>query len=453
MQEIVNIERMSYGPCGIGHLASGKAIFVSGAIQGDSALVRITEEKKSFARGICEKIEEPSPLRVENPKITQASAIHPWAQLSYAAQLAAKESNVRYALTHTAHLPEEQLENIMEPIASCKNEWGYRNKLELAVTHDDAGRFALGFHQEGSPHIDIATNFPLGNRLIEKSPKALTGVMRYIAGKQDLGIYRIGVRGSIATKSIEVALWTPPCSFPRSFAAQALQDATGATSVVRVIADAGSARKVKQVEVLAGKGFWQENMVIEREPQNESEKPEVVRFDISAPSFFQVNTSQAAYMVKRVMQALNVEEDAYIADLYAGAGTFSIPLARAGADVVAIEREGSSTRDFRRNCKNNHVDVEIICDDVEKALPEVVEAGQLAAVVVDPPRAGLEANVIQIIASASPEKVAYVSCDPQTLARDIDRFAAYGYAPTMIQAVDMFPQTYHVETICILAHS
>ncbi len=90
----------------------------------------------------------------------------------------------------------------------------------------------------------------------------------------------------------------------------------------------------------------------------------------------------------------------------------------------------------------------MICDDVRLALPDL---GALDAVVVDPPRAGLHADVVGSIACAAPARVVYVSCDPQTLARDIARFAAAGYVPESVQPVDMFPQTYHVETVCVLA--
>lgn len=136
-----------------------------------------------------------------------------------------------------------------------------------------------------------------------------------------------------------------------------------------------------------------------------------------------------------------------VADLYAGGGTFSVPMAATGADVIAVEAAGSSVRDLRRNAELNRVEIEVVGGDAARELPEL---GELDALVVDPPRAGLADGVVDSIASARPSRVAYVSCDPQTWARDVARFEKCGYQLERATPVDMFPQTYHVETVSIL---
>ncbi len=430
---------MSYGPEAVGRLASGKTVFVSGAVSGDVVEAAVTEEKPSFARAVARAIVEPSPQRAKDWQALCADvslqAVAPWSQLSYDAQLAAKQDNVASALARTAHLDAGRIAQVMAPIAAAPQEWGYRNKLELAAAPDPRGRLSLGFHRPGSDEVVAAKECRLANRLLRKAPKALAGALRYLAGAGDLGIYRVGIRGSERTGSVEVALWTPPSSFPRTFAAKMLRDAVGATSVVRVIADAGASRKVKRVEVLDGDGFW-------------CERASGFSFAVSAPSFFQVNTAQAELLVEKALAGAALGPGDAAADLFSGVGTFSLPMAAAGADVVAVELEGSSSRDFRANADAAGADAEMICDDVRLALPDL---GALDAVVVDPPRAGLHADVVGSIACAAPARVVYVSCDPQTLARDIARFAAAGYVPESVQPVDMFPQTYHVETVCVLA--
>lgn len=430
---------MGYGAEAIGHLDSGKAVFVQGAVPGDTVIIRITEEKKSFARAIVEQVEKPSPERFANWQELAADpvmqAVAPWAQLSYEAQLDAKQQNVRSALIRTAHLPEPAVDSALKPIIPSPEQWGYRNKLELAAQPDNASRLQLGFHAAGTETFVPAKECALGNRMLAKAPKALLGALRYLAGASDLGIYRVGIRASERTQSVEVALWTPPSSFPRGFAAKVLVDAVNATSVVRVIADKGASRKVKRVEVLDGEGFWHERLA-------------GFDFAVSAPSFFQVNTQQAEALVSAALQAIDPKPGLAVADLCSGVGTFSLPLAKAGADVIAVELEGSASRDFRANAEANHVDAEMICDDVVRVLPEL---GSLDAVVVDPPRAGLHERAIAQIADATPATIIYISCDPQTLARDIARFGAQGYALTSAQPVDIFPQTYHVETVCVLA--
>lgn len=430
---------MGYGPEAIGHLDSGKTVFVRGAVPGDTAEIRITEEKKSFARAVVERIVEPSPERAKDWQALALDpvvrAIAPWAQLSYEAQLAAKQENVRSAFIRTARLDEALVAKLLKPIIPSSQEWGYRNKLELAAQPDPSGRIQLGFREPGTETFVAAKECKLGNRLLAKAPKALAGALRYLAGATDLGIYRVGIRASERTQSVEVALWTPPSSFPRTFAAKVLVDAAHATSVVRVIADPGASRKVKRIEVLDGQGVWRERL-------------DGFDFAVSAPSFFQVNTKQAETLVMAAIDAIDPKPGLVVADLCSGVGTFSLSLAQAGADVIAVELEGSASRDFRMNAEDNHVDAEMICDDVARVLPEL---GPLDAVVVDPPRAGLHERAVAQIADAAPSVITYISCDPQTLARDVARFGELGYAPMALQPVDMFPQTYHVETVCVLA--
>lgn len=431
--ELVRVERMTYGAEAVGHLANGKAVFVEGAAPGDLLEVEVVEDKPRFARARIARVAEASPERETAAVCPSACGGCSWAHLRYDAQLAAKRQAVVDALVRTAHLDEERADAVVADCIPCKRQWGYRNKLELAAGTDARGRFALGFYREGTHEIVTPDACPLANRYIEKAPKALRGALRYLQGRGDLGVYRVGVRGSLRTNSVEIALWTPPSSFPRNAVANTLKDALKATSVVRVIAEPGHARAVKKVETLDGRGTWEEKLA-------------EARFLTSAPSFFQVNTAQAEKLVALVMEGLQVQPEDYVVDLYSGGGTFSIPLAQAGAEVVAVELAGSSVRDLRRNAEANRVDVEVVCDDALRALPEL---GEPDALVVDPPRAGLEKAVVDAIAQARPERIAYVSCDPQTWSRDVARLEQNGYHLEQATPVDLFPQTYHVETVSL----
>ena len=146
------------------------------------------------------------------------------------------------------------------------------------------------------------------------------------------------------------------------------------------------------------------------------------------------------------MGGLGGVDGLYVGDLYAGGGTFSIPLAKAGANVVAIEAAGSSVRDLRRNAEINNVDVDVVGGDAARQIKGI---GQMDALIVDPPRAGLAQSVVEDIAAARPGRVAYVSCNPTTWARDVVRFKECGYELASVQPVDMFPQTFHVEVVSI----
>lgn len=433
MSETLRIEKMSYGPCAIAHEDSGRTVFVQGAVPGDVVAADITSEHKSYANATVQQVLEPSPERVLPKDPELVDSIEPWSIMAYPAQLQAKRANVVDALTRNGGIPRSDAGSLVEDIRPSKREYGYRNKLEMAAFKDAAGRFQLGFREQGSDACVSAQRCSLAVRSIERAPKALSGAIRYMSGAEDLGIYRVGVRASLRTKSVEVALWTPPSSFPRSFAAKMLEDAIGATSVVRVIADEGSGRQVKRTEALSGRGFWMEEAC-------------GLSFAVSAPSFFQVNTAQAEVLVQLALEMAQVEEGTLVADVFAGVGLFSLAFADAGAEVVAIEIAGSAVRDLRRNAEANGLFVDAICDDAVRALDQLEGA---EVIVVDPPRAGLEKRVLEGICDAQPARVVYVSCDPQTLARDAARFAARGYALRRVCPVDLFPQAYHVECVSL----
>lgn len=439
MEHIIRIERMGYGSEAVGLLADGKAVFVERAAPGDVVAVEVTEEKPSFARARVVRLEEASPDRVlPFCEVGGACGGCPWQHLSYEAQLSAKRANVVAALARTAHFDAGCAEELVGECAPSKRRTGYRNKLELAASKAPDGSLALGFAREGSHEPVVPASCPIAVPLVQKAPKALRGALRFLAGSQELGIFRVGVRGSVRTKDVEIALWTEPGAFPRAAAAKTLGSALKATSVVRVLAERGKARKVKKVEVLSGKGFWEEDLC-------------GYRFRTSAPSFFQVNTAQAEKLVAAALDGLAQGSSGglagmLVADLYAGGGTFSIPLARAGADVLAVESAGSSVRDLRRNAEANHAQVEVIGGDAARELPEL---GGLDALVVDPPRAGLADGVVDSIAAAAPARVAYISCNPATWARDVARFEQAGYRLAQATPVDMFPQTPHIEVASI----
>ena len=434
MNPTVEIKRMSYGIDGIGQLPSGKTVFVEGAAPGDTVVVEVTEEKSSYARARIVEVAEPSPDRIPiHSAADELAGTAPWQHIAYEAQLREKRNNIVGALIRTAHLNTDQAQALVAECLPSKRQWGYRNKVELGCATGSDGLLEVGFYRSGTNELLSVPSTALAHKAIEKCPKALRGALRYAQGTRDLGIYRIGVRHSLATGDLEIALWTRPGAFPRGLFAKTLSTALKATSVVRVLADEGKARKVKGVEILEGRGVWREKMGD-------------ATFTTTAPSFFQVNTAQAARLVDCVISGLGDIDGAFVADLYAGGGTFSIPLAKAGADVVAVESAGSSVRDLRRNADANGVEIEVVGGDAAR---ELADLEGIEALVVDPPRAGLADGVPDQIASLGPERVAYVSCNPSTWARDVERFAACGYRLRSVQPVDLFPQTYHVEVASI----
>ncbi len=437
--EDVTIERMTYGAAGIGHLACGKAVFVEGVAPGDVASVEVVEDKARYAKARLVGLVQPGEHHREGfLPCSHACGGCPWAQIDYAEQMRQKRAVVVDALRRAGGLSAEEAERSVGEVQPSKHELSYRNKIEMGAVRSEAtGQLDIGFFQEGTHELAQVDACPIAAKGIMKAPKALRGAIRFLERGNDLGIFRVGVRGSQRTGDVEIALWTESGAFPRAAAAKILQDTLKATSIVRIVSEEGRSRLVKKVEVLKGKGCWEERLG-------------EVGYLTSAPSFFQVNTRQAERLVELALEGLGEACDldgAYGADLYSGGGTFTIPLALAGAETVAVESAGTSVRDLRRNAERAGVDVEVIGGDAARELPEL---GELDFLVVDPPRGGLAPGMVDAVAAAAPKAIAYVSCDPQTLARDIGLLRANGYELVRATPVDLFPQTYHIETVAIL---
>lgn len=432
----LTIERMSYGPDAIAHDAEGKTVFVSGAVAGDTVRALVDREEDRWSHATSAEVLAPSAVRV-TPACPYAAVCGgcPWAALSYEAQAAAKRAGVVDALARVGRMGAERAEALVAPLVSPSDPWGYRNKVELAVTHE-GGRISLGMHGRGEKDVVKVKSCALLDRRHAKAVNAVAGALGYLAGSHHLELERVGIRVSLRTREVEVALWDRPGGFPRAQAAKVLDSALSPTSVVRVMQKGpAKARKIAGVERLSGAGSWGELVGDER-------------MRVSAPSFFQVNTRGAEKLVELVLDALRPTEDEEAMDLYCGAGTFTLPLARRAGFVSAVESYGPAVRDLRRNLESaglNNVDP--IGGDAGREFPDT----DADVIVVDPPRAGLAEDVVRRLSEQPARAIAYVSCDPATLARDLARFEAAGtFTPKRVTPVDLFPQTFHVETVTLL---
>lgn len=426
----INIESLAYGGDGVGHLSDGRAAFIRGTCPGDRVLAEITEDKGRFVRGRIREILSPSPDRVDPPcPYFGDCGGCVWQHVSESVQLAQKRSAVTEALRRIGGI--EDADALTTASIAPGPQYGYRNKIEFLVDPSST-RPRLGFdraHSEVHVPVDECLLLPKKAR---KAPKALGGALRYLAGEGDLGLHRVGVRCAAHGGDVEVALWASPGPFPRAAAAKMLCQAMSVTSLVRVLTKGpAQERRVSGVEVLSGRGNWREKLT-------------GLTFAISAPSFFQVNTRGAEALVRLVIEALEPDGSDRVLDLYAGAGTFTLPLSELAGEVVAVESAGSAVRDLRRNLETNQTWAEVVGGDAAR---EIAGLGHFDLVVVDPPRAGLAGEVIAALTSNRPRAIAYVSCDPATLARDTKRLTEAGYRLTAATPVDLFPQSYHIETV------
>lgn len=176
-------------------------------------------------------------------------------------------------------------------------------------------------------------------------------------------------------------------------------------------------------------------------------------FQISAKSFYQVNTAQTEVLYQKAFELADLQPDDIVVDAYAGIGTIGISLADRVQEVLGMEVVAEAVEDAKANAARNGLEnVHYFVGKAEKIMPQWLREGiQPTVVFVDPPRKGLEASFIETTAAVKPERIVYISCNPATLARDLALFAEEGYVTKQVQPVDLFPQTTHVECVVLMS--
>lgn len=400
----------AYGGEAIGRAPDGRMVFVPYAIPGERVRVTPVNVHQHWTRARLTEIIEPSPHRT-TPRCKHfgtCGGCH-YQHMSYQAQVEAKTDIVRAQLERLGkfHNPP-----VAAPIVS-PSPWRTRNSLRFRL--DDAGR--LCFVGAAPPAADAASTPHIPIDECHLPEPALDELWRQLDLESVKGLEGVSLRLGADEQSMIVLHAASPADIELSLDLPA--------SVVW--ADPQGA------QVLAGDGAF---------------LVEVMKraFRVSALSFFQVHTQLCQELVRLCLEALQVNPADVVFDLYAGVGLFSRFIAESGASVVAVEQSPWACADFEVNLEAFDT-VELYEASVEQALLSVPQAP--TAVVVDPPRAGLGREVVQGILSLGPSCLVYVSCDPSTLARDGRQMADGGYALESVTPVDMFPQTYHIETVSV----
>ncbi|MCL2882912.1 MAG: class I SAM-dependent RNA methyltransferase [Coriobacteriia bacterium] len=428
----LSITDLAYTGYGLGHLEDGRVAFVSGAVPGDQMRVNITQDKGRYVFAEPAEILTPSDDRLPAvcPHADECGGC-PWQAVSYPVQLDYKWRFVVSALGRTAKVKKpELLVSEIEPSKKC---WGYRNKMEFGFGRRSEG-LRLGIHRPRSNQlvpIKRCLLLPVGS---EDLPRQLSGSLNYLFAEALPLPYRIQVRISERSGFSELALWSLPGPLKRGFVAQVLSQVKGFQSIVRVLTKTPKERQnIKKVEVLQGRGHWLEDFL-------------GFRLRVSAPSFFQVNTPVAEQLVGYAIEQLE-PAGAKVWDLYCGVGSFTLPLIGAGARLSACEIAGSSLRDLQSNLKFSSSKAIVESGDVKTGIKRLPKAKKA---IIDPPRSGLSPEARQALIESSVRHLVYVSCDPQTLARDCAELIASGFTLNAAKPFDLFPQTYHVETVATL---
>jgi 23S rRNA (uracil1939-C5)-methyltransferase len=430
----LTIESLAYGGYAVARDPAGRAVFVRGGCPGDVVEAHTVSDHGRYVKAAVTEVLEPSPDRVRPPcpYFGECGGCQ-WQHVAYRVQTSAKRACVADALRRIGHLGEISVdETVLGP-----SPYGYRNKVVLTASEGSDG-IRLGFLSLGGGALVPIDSCLLLPTALQKAPKALTGILRYLSRNDSSPISRVAVRSASNLTDVEIDLWTEPGPFPRALAAKMLSGQLHAGTVTRVLTKRkGRALVAGKVEVLAGRGAWRERLGDHD-------------FLVSAPSFFQVNTHGAERLIDCVVAAADVRSSDRVLDLYAGAGTFTLPLAELAGEVVAVEAEGSAVRDLRRNLEVNRLDAVVAPGDAAMALQGL---GRFAVAIVDPPRTGMRPAALRALLDAGPRTIVYVSCDPATLARDASSLAEAGYRLTTVTPVDLFPQTYHVETVATFSRA
>lgn len=397
----VEITAPVYGGEGMGRLADGRAVFVPYALPGELVWVELTEEKRGFARARLVEVERPSPNRIA-PRCRHfgvCGGCH-YQHTDYATQLTIKRAVVRDQLERIGGISQPP---VMEVVPS-PSEWNYRNHMQFHL--DPNGK--LGFQAWGGRAVVPISecHLPEG-RLNEIWPQL---DLEPLPGIQRLNL-RLGAEEE-ALLVLESSDLTAP-EFSVDFPLSAVH-----------LTEAGKI-------ILAGEDFLLVEVL---------GKP----FKVSADAFFQVNTSQAEAMVRHVLDILPLEKTMTVMDVYCGVGLFSAFIVPRVKRCIGVELSEAACEDYAFNL-DEFDNVELYMGEAEMVLPLLNLRPDI--VLVDPPRAGIERKALDALVGLQPPTIAYISCDPATLARDIKRLTAAGYKLMQVTPFDLFPQTYHIETI------
>ncbi len=399
----VKLEKLTYGGDALGRLPDGRAVFVPFALPGETVRIHSVNEKRSHVRADLVEVLEPSPERIA-PRCKHfgvCGGCH-YQPLSYHAQLIAKTEILRDQLTRIG-----KIENppVMQMVPSSI-EWNYRNHVQFHLTRDGK----LGYIDAQNRSV-----IPITECHLPEPP--LNALWPRIEFDPGLGLERVSLRLGVDDETMLVleseSLEAPGLELEANLSVVHLND--------------------DDVVVMAGDDHL-------------TMKVNDRLFHVSAASFFQVNTEMAEKMVTHLQAHLQVSPATTLLEVYCGVGLFSAFFAPNVGRLVGIESSPSACDDFAVNLDEFDT-VELYEAPAEDVLPALDLKPDI--VIVDPPRLGLDKRALDALLVPGPARIAYVSCDPSTLARDAARLIAGGCRLIQVTPFDLFPHTYHIESISI----
>jgi 23S rRNA (uracil1939-C5)-methyltransferase len=437
----LTIKRLGINGEGVGYFKR-QVVFVPGALPGEEVVVEATKINPKFAEAKIKKIRIKSPHRVQPPcPVYEECGGCQLQHLKYSQQIKEKRDIVIQSLERHTRLAVDKLD-IRETIG-MEDPWGYRNKSSFQLAGRDgkvlAGLYGLNSHQL----INIehcAVQHSQTNEAVNAVKKILEELKITIYNeKTRKGIVRtIVTRVGVQSGQLQIVLITNQSELPKK--EQIIEEIQKRLPNVKSIVQNINEQKTslifgEETLPLAGEEFIQETLGD-------------LQFELSARTFFQLNPVQTIKLYNEVKSAAALTGHERIVDAYCGVGTIGLWLADQAAEIRGMDVIPESIDDAKKNAKRHgFTNTKYVPGKAEEVLPKWVKKGwKPDVIVVDPPRTGLDGQLIQTILQTAPEKLIYISCNPSTLAKDIQMLSSK-YEVKYIQPVDMFPQTAHVECV------
>lgn len=421
----------------------GYPIFVPQGLPDEIAQIKVLKTNKNYGFGKIIELTKESADRVTPPCLVYSQCGGCQLQhLSYDGQLRMKQKQVAQVMKRIGKQDVEVL-----PTLGMENPWNYRNKAQVPVGFVN-GRLVAGFYQQRSHQIiDMNTCLIQQEENNEVIQTARAIFAKYYVEPYDettrKGVLRhLMTRFATTTGELMLVIVTTKLNFPNKeeILAELQQSIPELTSLVQNVNTTNTNVIFgEQTVVLAGREYIMDTI-------------HGISFAISARSFYQVNPEQTEILYTEALKLAGLTGEETVIDAYCGIGSISLCLAKEAKHVYGVEIVPQAIEDARANAKLNKMDnVTFAVGKAEEVIPDWFKQGIKADVlVVDPPRKGCDDALLQTILKMKPKRVVYVSCNPATLARDMLVLTEGGYEAKMVQPVDMFPQTTHVECVTVL---
>lgn len=454
-----DIEKIAFGGNGLGK-SEGRVVFVAGTMPGDRVKAAFTKIKDSFSEADLVEVVKKSPDRIEpRCKFFDRCGGCQFQFMPYEMQLQIKKQQVIDAFERIGHLENPPVGEII----GCENQYYYRNKMEFSFGYDEKMEFCLGMHLPGRRydildltecHLESEFSSQIVNSVREFMKMTSWPPFKYSLGE---GFLRaLYIREGKRTNEVMINFVTSD-DLPKDFEEKILEfgevvknlrgkNADGGEIKVttlyhsQIISRRGVPRKTKET-LLFGKRTLTEKLILKNGDE--------LTFEILPQAFFQVNTFQAEILYSQVIDFALRKTNNVIFDLFCGTGTIGLFLAKHAEQVFGIELNIDAIRTARENAQFNKIfNIDFLVGDVGKLLHQMKDRPSL--IVIDPPRMGLTNEMIGKMADFDAQTIIYVSCNPATCARDYALLTKYGYKMQEIMPVDMFPNSAHIECVCLL---